>query len=658
MSATGTLSVTARQAAWKNFTRSGDPHYLTGLPERVAESWQRSWRQEVKPTLRCTPLDPTWQLSADTQARQLLRDGLPFLAAMREDLSATPSVLLLVSASGRIIHREGSVEVLRKMDAYNSIPGACVAEDLVGTNAYGTVLLLKEPLVVDLYEHFCEEWLEWADVGVPLVHPVSQECLGALGLSFLHKSPTPEAMMLAKTIACSIQAGLFAYEREFHLLLLERFVQRTQRQGAAVLAVDRNGIILAGTPAFAQWLQVAPERLPGHSLSFFPQLDQALRDAIARGKPSDIVLAVPYTDRVGTVAIEPLQRHEETAGALLFLSLPQSPVRSLVRKGPETRPWSARYTFADLLGEDPHSQATLRLARRIAPTEIPVLIQGETGTGKELLAHAIHAASPRRQGPFVAVNCGAIPQELIASELFGYEKGAFTGASSAGKRGKMELAHGGTIFLDEITEASPTLQVSLLRALQDQEILPVGSERARKIDVRVIAATNQDVTDLLHQGVFRPDLYYRLNGVSLTLPPLRERREDLPLLARHFLQEAGTDKTLSPEALAILQQYAWPGNIRELRTVLHAATVLADGPVIEVCDLPRELQPAPHQIEPTTTLPPTTFSLAVGLKQLELQALMDAIQLTYGNLKRAARELGIGRSSLYRKLHEFGITVR
>jgi len=495
-------------------------------------------------------------------------------------------------------------------------------------------------------------------VGVPLVHPVSQECLGVLGLSFLDKSPTPEAMMLAKTIAHGIHEGLLAYEREFHYLLLEQFVRWTQRQGAAVLAVDRNGVILAGTPAFTQWLQVAPEQLPGHSLSFFPQLEQVLRDAIARAEPRDTALALPHTNRVGTLAIEPLQRQGETAGALVFLSLPQSPARSLVRKGTEPRLWSARYTFADLLGKDPHLQATLQLARRIAPTELPVLIRGETGTGKELLAHAIHAASPRRQGPFVAVNCGAIPQELIASELFGYEKGAFTGASNAGKRGKIELAHGGTLFLDEITETSPTLQVSLLRALQDQEVFPVGGEQARKINVRVIAATNRDVTELLHQGAFRPDLYYRLNGVSLTLPPLRERPDDIPLLARHFLQEAGTDKTLSPEALAILQQYAWLGNIRELRTVLHTATVLANGPVIEACDLPGELQPVSHQTEPTTMFPPTTCSLAVGLKQLELQAIIDAIQLTHGNLKRAARELGIGRTSLYRKLHEFGLIAR
>jgi sigma-54 dependent transcriptional regulator, acetoin dehydrogenase operon transcriptional activator AcoR len=194
---------------------------------------------------------------------------------------------------------------------------------------------------------------------------------------------------------------------------------------------------------------------------------------------------------------------------------------------------------------------------------LPVFLQGETGTGKELFAHAMPNASPLRDGPFVALNCGAIPPDLIAAELFGYEKGAFTGAALTGKRGKMEFANGGTVFLDEITETSPALQISLLRALQDQVILPVGGEHPVRIEVRVIAASNRNVQDIVRQGALRADLYYRLNGISIVLPPMRERAQDIPALAQYLLSEARLEKTLSAEALAVLQQYAWPGNLRE-----------------------------------------------------------------------------------------------
>lgn len=655
MSLSGLLSSDARQIAWKNFVRTGDPHFLQGLPQRVAESWQRCWQHGVDPGLRSVPEDTEWQLSQDVQAQQLVRLALPILASWKEDLAATAFFLFLVNASGRIIHREGNAEILRSVDKYNVLPGALVTENLVGTNGIGTALLLKEPMPVDRYEHFCENFCEWADIGVPFFHPVSQECVGALGLSFQQKSLTPAEMLLARTIAGNIQSRLLAREQTLHALLLEQFVQRTQKYTSPLLAVDRNGIILAATSSFAQWLNVTPDKLHGRALSFLPQVSQITQEAMIRNEAREAVLSWPHTDRLSKVSIEPLRQNEETAGALLFLSLPPTAIRSIPRPTSEIGRWAARYTFADLMGEDPRFQDALRLAQRVASTDLPVLIQGETGTGKELLAHAIHNASPRRRGPFVAVNCGAIPQDLIASELFGYEKGAFTGAASSGKRGKFSLASGGTIFLDEIGETSPVLQVSLLRALQDHEIIPVGSEQPRRIDVRVLAASNRNLQQLVRQATFRSDLYYRLNGVSITLPALKERPDDIALLAHHFLKEAGQEKTIAPETLALLQDYPWPGNIRELCTALQAAAVITEGPIIQESDLPADLRRTLAVAQPPPEAQPSIFQLAVGLKQLELQVLIDAIQLTRGNLKQAAKELGIARSSLYRKLHEFGL---
>ncbi|MGH8008558.1 MAG: sigma-54 interaction domain-containing protein, partial [Candidatus Binatia bacterium] len=394
------------------------------------------------------------------------------------------------------------------------------------------------------------------------------------------------------------------------------------------------------------------------------ELHAAAQEAAHRNEPREALLSGGPSERLGKVVIEPFQRQGEAAGALLYFPSPQMPTRVELRRVGESVRWAARYTFADLLGTAPHFRVALQRAQRVAPTDLPVFLQGETGTGKELLAHAIHHASPRGDGPFVAVNCGALAPDLIAAELFGYEKGAFTGAVTSGKRGKLELAHGGTIFLDEITDTSPTLQISLLRALQDQEIVPVGGEYPTRIDVRVIAASNRNVHALIQQGVFRSDLYYRLNGVTIILPPLRERQEDIPLLAQHFLREARVEKPLSADARTALQQYQWPGNLRELRAVLQAAAVLAPGAVIQVADLPPEVCAASGRTlyTPTESGEPQSVravrETANGrqVKELAREALLAALRAHHGNAKQAAKELGIARSSLYRKLSEFGLT--
>lgn len=276
---------------------------------------------------------------------------------------------------------------------------------------------------------------------------------------------------------------------------------------------------------------------------------------------------------------------------------------------------------------------------------MPLLLCGETGTGKELLAHAIHTGSERAAHPFVTVNCGAIPEELIASELFGYEKGAFTGANRLGQRGKFEQADGGTIFLDEITETSHSLQVSLLRVIQDHEVVPIGAERARPVDVRIISATNRDPEQAMYSGALRRDLYYRLSGAVLTLPPLRDRRQDIAMLAQHFCAESGRVDGLTDDALAILQIYEWPGNLRELHAVIGSAAALADGVMIDAVDLPGKLRDAVRQIPHARH--------ALDLASSEVVAIERVMLETCGNVRAAAELLGVSRSTLYRKLQKF-----
>ncbi len=297
----------------------------------------------------------------------------------------------------------------------------------------------------------------------------------------------------------------------------------------------------------------------------------------------------------------------------------------------------------------------LKLTETVAPTDSTVLISGESGTGKEVVARYLHALSERSERAFNSINCGALPESLLESELFGHVKGSFTGAVRD-KTGLLEAAHGGTLFLDEIGEMSPATQVKLLRALQEREVIPVGATEPVSVDVRLVAATNRDLEDEIRRGNFRSDLYYRLNVIALHLPPLRDRRDDIPLLARHFLAklaaESGEEAApeLSEDTLEVLGEYDWPGNVRELENALERAAVVAGGKTIEPGHLPERVREAPTP-RLISEAPPPNPSMEV----IERAYIQWVLQAEGGNKTRAAEVLGIDPSTLYRKLNRYGI---
>jgi DNA-binding NtrC family response regulator len=304
------------------------------------------------------------------------------------------------------------------------------------------------------------------------------------------------------------------------------------------------------------------------------------------------------------------------------------------------------YPETKLIGNSPAMRRVLELIEMVAPTDTTVLISGESGTGKELVARAIHAASPRRHMPMVVIHCGALTETLLESELFGHEKGAFTGAQYR-KKGKFEIADGGTVFLDEISDISLKTQTDLLRVLQEKEIQRVGGTQTIKVDFRCIAATNKNLEDLVKAGTFRPDLYYRLKVFAIDLPPLRERKEDIPLLADHFLKKyaAAMNKPvpkLSQAALELLLSYDWPGNVRELENAVERAMVIGRGPEIQPEDFPFQLQAKPA-------------AAGRSLEDVERAHIERVLQETGGNLSRTARILGIDRTTLYNKLRRYGL---
>jgi PAS domain S-box-containing protein len=312
----------------------------------------------------------------------------------------------------------------------------------------------------------------------------------------------------------------------------------------------------------------------------------------------------------------------------------------------------AKYTFDSIIGASPALEAAKKLARRAAQSDSTVLLQGESGTGKELFAHAIHQESRRHKGPLIRLNCAAIPESLFESELFGYTEGSFTGAKKSGKKGKFALADKGTLFLDEISELPLHLQAKLLRALQEREIEPVGADAPEPVDVRIIAASNKNLEELVAKGRFRQDLYYRLHVVTIDIPPLRERQGDVPLLLHHLLGELIVETGIPADgfdqaAEEKLTAYDWPGNIREMRNILERALHLKDGNTITLSDLPRTILSAKK----------APRALRDALEQYEGQLIRQALQAAQGDKLAAAKQLGISKSSLYAKIEKYGITT-
>lgn len=426
---------------------------------------------------------------------------------------------------------------------------------------------------------------------------------------------------------------------------------RALRDEYAVAAVENGPRALEWLETHAADVVLSDLRMPGvDGLELLPRL-------LGRESKPIVILLTAY----GSVetAVEAMKR-----GAYDFLAKPVNLDRldlllrralSERRLGAENQRLKAqldsKYGFENIIGASPAMQEVFATIRQAAPTRATVLIQGESGTGKELVARALHQCSPRRDGPFVPVHCAALAPTLLESELFGHEKGAFTGAVER-RRGRFELADGGTLFLDEIGEIDAALQVKILRVLEERKFERVGGTETLHVDVRLVAATNRDLRARVAEGTFREDLFYRLYVVNLTLPPLRERDGDVVLLAQHYLKTLAAENgkkplVLAPEAMDAFQAYAWPGNVRELRNVIERMVVLGTGDRLTAADLPAAVRDGGGLA--------TTSRAGRVLRDAERQLIADALRRHRNNRTKAAQDLGISRRTLHRKLNEFGL---
>lgn len=456
-----------------------------------------------------------------------------------------------------------------------------------------------------------------------------------------------------------------------------------------MMLVDRNARVVWINDQYRRFLPALgfdrEEDFVGHPVSSVVQNTQ-MHQVLNTGKP---ILIDLLTNRAGTFVVSRIPLRDDGGEVIGVLGIvlfdhPETTLQPLITKFARleqdlndarrelANQRRAKYTFTSFVGTSAAAQEVKRQARRAAQSASPVLLLGETGTGKELLAHAIHAASPRAGRPFVSVNMAAVPEALMEAEFFGVAPGAYTGADRKGRDGKFKLADGGTLFLDELGDMPMAVQVKLLRALQDGEIEPLGSNRIVRCDVRVVAATSRDLQRLVRDGQFREDLYYRLNVLPVRVPPLRDRRDDIPLLVEALSEDiaargAQSQLELTTDAMALLQAQSWRGNIRELRNVLEQLALRTESGPIGRAAVELVLGEAGTEfIEPSlvaandvnvasaATSEPSTLTLAEQVRQVEQRAVRSALSQTRGNRAAAARLLGMSRASFYDKLHEWG----
>ncbi|BCJ86648.1 sigma-54-dependent Fis family transcriptional regulator [Effusibacillus dendaii] len=620
------------ETKWTHFILDGlEPDQMR---MNVYQSWKRCQSYGIDPRQKQTSLAMSdRQMTEWVKKSHLYQISLPVLQHLSDQIQDTGHLVTLCDNNGKIMYLQGDRTIMAKAEHMNFVPGADWSEQTAGTNAIGTCIAIQQPIQIFSFEHFCEGCHPWVCSSAPIKDPLTGQLLGVIDLTGPSELAQPHTLGITVLTSLTIQQLFSEISRKKSDYLQACFTRaKEQWKTDLVIVLDAALQIVNSTSA---------------ALSLFNTIDcqqfwslpgvEDLKSALLNGINDVAEIYLPFW-RV-KIAIHPIVSDSERIGFLLNLKKSEwhGSGSQMVHNH-----WS------EIIGQSNQFKNIVYKSQLVAPTNVPVLLTGESGTGKERFARAIHLASPRHRSPFLAVNCGAIPKELMASELFGYEAGTFTGGNPKGKAGKFEEANGGTLFLDEIGEMPQDLQVFLLRVLQEKEIIRLGSSKSIPVDVRIIAATNQSLENLMEEGKFRSDLFYRLNVVELRLPPLRERADDILLLCDHFIRKF-TDKYgklvrgIDYAVLSFFREYHWPGNIRELQNVIEHAVLFLQGEQIQMSDLPHAL---------TTTLNNKKES---PLELEEKKLLMQLIHETNGNLSEVARRCKIARTTLYRKMEKYNI---
>lgn len=616
-----------------------DPH-CTKLPEVTEEDVER-----------CKKL-------VSGHIRLMRRSTPEYYKAVQDVLSENKAVLLYTYINFDIFGRYGNQKLKDELAAKNIRLGATLSEKNAGTNA--AVMASRSPKSVWVVggEHYMDALKPYACYAFRINGKYGRS--GYIVLMTYRDNLDERIVKLFRLIEsteCIITAGLVAKD-----VIMRDAMQRNEYSKSStsdiVIMVDNSSTITFANDMFYEFYNHAPLETINSSLgSICPELEP-LVPLISQGKRvmgRQVELVRPNMESEQYfVDMSPINTNSKRLGMLITLYKGKAKASSAATGGN-----AARYTFGDLIGVSEPFVQLKRFAEEIAATPSPILIQGESGTGKELFANAIHCASQRRDKPFVAINCAAIPRDLIGSELFGYVGGSFTGASRTGAKGKFELADGGTLFLDEIGEMPVEMQSVLLRALEENTITRIGATKPINVDVRIITATNKDLPKCISEGSFRADLYYRLSVINLNMVPLRQRREDIPVLADYFLKHFAASnnkpmKGISTEAMTAMMEYAWPGNVRELRNAVERGVIVSKNGYIEAEDMPEvitgRIKPQPEPEQPRERV----RDLESFFERQRLDMAKKLMVEFKGNKSKVAQKMGISRSTLYRLLNRAG----
>lgn len=628
---------------WKRYQDVGQ--YNEGsIRGEIFDSWENSKKLGISPfqnkineIIKQNDLEDRLKKN-----EQLLSFATPKIKSLTDILNDSKTMFSITDKHGTILHSSGEKTVLKKAERINIFTGGTWSEKSAGTNAVGMVLRTKKPSRVLFSEHFCEKNHEWYCVAYPILAPFTNELLGIINIAGnynqVHQHTIGLVISEANNISKSIDQQYYEY------ILRNNLFMNTAMEGIedAIFVVDsEKRIVEKNGAARSQFI------LSGiQSIKSLPELDRLVEFVLQHGK---IIIREEVNDNLNKkkfiCSIYPVTFQDEHLGAVIFFrenSASAAPKPQQLTSVRSVNSKSTRYSFDDMIGSSPEYKEVVRKAQKASLIDATLFLAGETGTGKEVFAQAIHQASNRSNHPFVAINCGAIPHGLFESELFGYESGAFTGAKSKGNPGKFELAQGGTIFLDEIADMPLDLQVHLLRILEERVVTRIGGDKTTPLDVRVIAATHKDLNEAVKNGQFREDLLYRLRVIQLKIPALRERISDVPALVHHFVKKMSgqfgkQEILIHKDTMQCLTQYTWPGNIRELKNVIQQSLFNMEGNIMFPFDLPPEV---------------------IGnLGENEKERIIEAMIRENGNVTKAAKVLDLSRATMYRKIKQYHLSA-
>ncbi|GIW48609.1 MAG: sigma-54-dependent Fis family transcriptional regulator [Caloramator sp.] len=592
--------------------------------------------------------------------RDLIRIASPFIKILYDFLEGSGFFIVLTDNEGCILSTIGDRDILAAAKELNMVVGAYMNENSIGTNAMGTAIKEDMPIQISAKEHFITAYHRWTCSAAP-IHNTKGEIIGTLNLTGNSHLVHPHTLGLVVAAVRSIENQIKSEETNNKLIETYQYLNTIiESINFGIIALSKNGLIKNINQSACSMFNCIKEDLIERPIEdILPKWEEINKRILSGEKIIDeeIYFRIKGKSQKYIISLHSIQDEKGCIiGSVLSFKNIQN-VYNLINKYTGMK---ARYTFDDIIYKSNNMKKIIEYSKSISDSPSTILITGESGTGKEILAQAIHNNSNRRDFGFVAINCGAIPENLIESELFGYDEGAFTGAKRGGNPGKFELANGGTLFLDEIAEMPLDMQVKLLRVLQEGCITRIGGNKYIDVDVRIIAATNKNLLQEVKEGRFREDLYYRISVIPIVLPPLRERREDIPLLIEHFLKIKSLKlkkpiPKLSPILYEKMLSYNWLGNIRELENFIESA-VNFDGNIEFLMNKFENLntQNQNTQISKYNTI---SDDLIGPLDELEKKAIVNCLKKYENNISKCAKILNISRNTLYLKIKKYNITI-